>query len=83
MFDTRLRPGLVRLSSAAWAAVAALEKGVPAFAGLSASLTMFGAEWRSWSAALPSHGSLPGSWSQTLTAFQHLLLVKVLMQSVF
>jgi len=59
-----------------WSSAAALEGSMPAFAGLSASLAADGAAWRSW-AADTVEAEMPGGWGKQLTAFQHLLVVKV------
>ena len=61
-----------------WAAVAALERCMPAFAGLGTSLVACGDQWQAWTAAFPLAVELPGGWGGALTAFQHVLLVKVL-----
>lgn len=63
-------------SSTMWATAAALEGSMPAFAGLSASLAADAAAWQSWTADA-SKAEMPGGWGNRLTAFQHLLIVKV------
>ena len=49
---------------------------MPAFAGLCASLAADAAAWQAWMSDTVE-AEMPGGWGARLTAFQHLLVVKV------
>jgi len=72
----------VWLAPKAWSTAQALAQSIPVFKGLCGSLETSARDWQQWAEASPAQQPPPAPWGEQLTAFQQLLLLRVLKEEL-